>query len=102
MEQTKVDIQPFVPVEVKPVHPKKGYKKTEEQLKKGKKPAWVEGKMKKITVEVTEEEYEKHVRAEEKANAKKLPKAPRKKRQALPVLPGPSNHDELPLFRGAK
>jgi hypothetical protein len=49
-------IQPFVPAEVKPVHPRRGYKGTEEELrKKGK---WVEDGMRSITVELTEHDLE--------------------------------------------
>lgn len=94
------DIQPFVPVEALPVHPKKGYKKTEEQLKKGKKPAWEEGKMVKIKVQVTEEEYEKHLRKEDEKTTP-VPRASRKKRSVVPVLPGLGLDDQLPN-KGAK
>ncbi len=78
------DVQPFVPLEVKPVHPKKGYKKTEEELKKGKKAPWIEGGMRKITVEVTEEEYEKHAERERK-RAEKAAHVPKTRKRAKPA-----------------
>ena len=88
--QVASDIQPIVPVECKPVHPKKGYKKTEEQLRKA--GNWDENNMVKIKVQVTEEEYAKHLsdeaKREAKAKAASMPKPPRKKRRVVPVLPG--------------
>lgn len=89
--QVESDIQPIVPLEVKPVHPKKGYKKTEEELKKGRRPSWVDGEMRKITVEVTEEEYDKHLERERKRNEKatRMPKTrKRAKSTQLPLLQG--------------
>jgi uracil-DNA glycosylase family 4 len=107
------DVQEHVPLDVKPLHPKKGYKKSEEELKKGKRPAWVEGEMRLIKVEVSQEEYDKHVQKllvrserEAKAKAPRVRKARGKKRLVVPVLPGLGLDDQHPgegdEGRGAK
>jgi uracil-DNA glycosylase len=99
--QVESDIQPLVPLEVKPVHPKKGYKKTEEELKKGLRAPWLEGGMRTITVSVTKEEYDKHIEREAKRaererkraeKAARVPKPPRKRKpKQLLLLQGDSS-----------
>jgi len=58
--------QEIAPKEVCKVHPRAGYKKTKEQLEKA--GLWVDGEMRKIEVEVTDEEKAKSV---SKARTKK-------------------------------
>jgi hypothetical protein len=77
-EATVLAAQKIAPTEVCKVHPRKGYKKTAEQLKKA--GLWVDGEMRLIQVEVTDEE-----------KAKAVPKARTKKGAAsaqLSLLPG--------------
>lgn len=72
-EETVRGTQPLIPVEVKPHHPKKGYKKSEEQLKNMKKSPWVEGEMVKIKVEVKDEVEVENVVSEEALPGSGLP-----------------------------
>jgi len=63
-------IQPFVPAECKPVHPKRGYKGTEEELrKKGK---WVEKGMRTIVVELSDKDLEVAARKLERERKKAM------------------------------
>ena len=66
----EADIQPHVPAECKPHHPKRGYKATREVLEKQGK--WVEGGMREITVELSERDLEVRARAEERAKKKAM------------------------------
>jgi hypothetical protein len=87
--QTQLLAQEKAPPEACKVHPRKGYKKTAEQLKKS--GLWAEGNMAEIMVEVDDAEYEKEIlrraREEERAKAKTVPKARRKKGTPSKELP---------------
>lgn len=66
------DLQGKVPQEVLPIHPKKGFKKSEEALRKS--ASWVEGRMVKRMFPITEEEALKDAEKAAKKEAKALQK----------------------------
>jgi hypothetical protein len=81
VEQAKA----MAPLAVCPHHPKAGYKKDEEGLKKiG---SWEEGRMRQIDVEISEDEYMKEVNRVTKKRLKEMEKAKKKakKQKELPI-----------------
>lgn len=73
----------MAPVEVRPLHPKKGYKKDEAALKKA--GIWKEGEMRSISVEITDEEHEKEcAKQARKAEREAAKEAKRVAREARP------------------
>jgi len=84
-ETTLADLQLKVPVEVLPVHPKKGFKKDEEALRKlG---SWEEGRMVMREFQITDEEAlkiaEKVGKKEEKSRLKEEKRLVREEKKAL-------------------
>lgn len=77
-------LQPRVPVEVLPIHPKKGYKKEKEALIKA--GNWVEGRMSLRTFEISEEEFnkieEKRLKKETKMREKEEKRLARERKKA--------------------
>lgn len=89
----KAEAIALAPAEVCAVHPKKGYKKSKEALEKS--GLWIEGRMRRIRQEVTDEEYSKL-----QAKSEKVPRAPKRAKEKLPVLPGDAL--SAPKRRGRK
>lgn len=92
LEETIEAAQGMAPSEVRPVHPPKGYKKTKEELIKS--GIWVEGEMRQINVEISDEEYQKEAakqarknQREEAKRIKALGKLHPKRRKAKRVAP---------------
>lgn len=81
LQETQLLAQEKAPSEACKVHPRKGYKKTAEQLKNS--GLWAEGSMQEIMVEVDDAEYEKELKRRERASkpkAKSVRKTSRKRR----------------------
>lgn len=87
-------VKTMAPSEVRPLHPKKGYKKSEAELKKA--GIWEEGSMRCIEVEISDEEHEKITSKQaRKAEREAAKEAKRVAREARPRKARPPKRQQV-------